>query len=130
MAKCGQLEITKMDSFGSGDTKGRNNLGQVTGLTNIEKICAGENFALAMDDLGIVYEWGKGTLTPQVKSGISGEIVDISAGEQDRVFVMAKGMVYGQGSIINGEIPNITDAIKAVVTNNSIVILTIERKNI
>lgn len=83
-----------------------------------------------MDDLGIVYEWGKGTLTPQVKSGISGKIVDISAGEQDRVFVMAKGMVYGQGSIINGEIPNITDAIKAVVTNNSIVILTIERKNI
>jgi len=91
---------------------------------------AGDNFVIAIDDLGIVYEWGRGKNKPEETQDVTQRVIDISAGGEQKVYVLAKGTVVGKGDILEGEIAGITNAIKTAVTNDKIIILTGDRKNI
>ena len=102
----------------------RSKLAEVQGLSDITRIAAGENFGVAIDKLGIVYKWGDGLLEPTVHQISSQRIIDVSAGNDETVYVTAKGTVIGEGSLLDGEIEGITNAIKSQVTNDSIIILT------
>ena len=115
-----------MDNFGDGTTTAKNKLAEMQGLSDIVKIAAGENFALAVDNLGIVYKWGNGIVTPEVYQVGSQRIIDVSAGKNQSAFVTAKGTVFGEGAILSGQISGINNAVKTVVTDDSIIILTIE----
>ncbi len=129
----------KYGQLGDGTTTPSSKLTQIQGLSDIVQIDVGEDFALAMDDLGIVYAWGnnsngqlgnigKNILVPTEIQVGSQRIIDISGGNKQSAFVTAKGTVLGMGSILNGTVPRIENAIKAEVTKNSIIILTSEGK--
>ena len=130
-----------MDSFGNGSTAEKNKLAQIASLEDIEQIEVGEDFGIAIDNLGIVYGWGsnkngqlgtenigKDTLTPSVIKTDTQRVIDISAGEEQSVYVTAKGTVNGYGKLLNGKIDGIENAIKAEVTKESIIILTAENE--
>ncbi len=125
--------------LGDGTRNSNNKLSQIQGLSDIVQIAVGDDFVIAMDDLGIVYAWGNNNsgqlgniganvLKPTEIAVGSQRIIDISAGNRQVAFVTAKGTVLGMGTILNTTIPNIENAIKAEVTNNSIIILTSESK--
>ena len=115
----------KKGQLGDGTTDSKNKLSQIQGLENIEKIAAGKDFAIAIDMYGIVYEWGNGNTTPQIAQRVTERVVDIAAGNNQSVFVTAKGTVLGYGNILDGQINGIENAIKAQVTEDKIIILTV-----
>lgn len=110
--------------LGNGNFNSSNTLEQVVGLNNIVKISAGKNYAIAIDNLGNVYEWGNGKNTPEKAIQIGQRIIDVACGNNQTAYVTAKGTVIGIGNILNGKIEGIENAIKVQVTDNSIVILT------
>ena len=110
--------------LGNKTTVNKAKLVEIQGMSGITKIAAGENFALALDELGIVYKWGDGLLEPTRIQEINERIIDISAGNSQTVYVTATGKVVGTGSILNGELSEINNAIKTQTTQDSIVILT------
>ena len=124
----------KYGQLGNGTTTSNNKLTQIQGLSNIVQIAAGEDFAIAMDNLGIIYAWGNnngqlGTignnaLIPTEIAVGSNRILDIAAGKNQSAFVTAKGTVVGMGSLLNGTVPQMNNAIKAEVTKDAIIILT------
>lgn len=70
-------------------------------MSNIKKIAAGGETALALDDLGIVYEWGNGSAKPKTYDKITIRVIDIAAGKNQNAFVTTKGKVLGFGNILN-----------------------------
>ncbi len=115
-------------ALANGTTTSKNKFAEVSGLDSITKIAAGDNFGLALDNLGIVYKWGNGTLEPDIMQVTGQRIIDISAGNDQSVFVTAKGNVLGKGSILNTQLDGIDNAVKTQVTSDSIVILTSDGK--
>lgn len=122
--------------LGIGTTDNKPKLVQVEGLTDIVQIAAGENHSIAMDSFGIVYGFGANsngqlgsdyiganTTSPVVVKVPNERILQISAGKEQSAFVTANGTVYGMGKILNGYIPNISDAVKAEVGDGYILIL-------
>lgn len=93
-------------------------------LKDIEKIACGNNFGMAIDSFGNVYEWEKENSNIRQVRRMAETIIDISAGKDERLFVTSKGKVIGFGSILNGEINGLDNAIKAEVLNEKIIILT------
>ena len=110
--------------LGNNSTTNKAKLAEIQGMNGIIKIAAGDDFGLALDELGLVYKWGDGVLKPEILTVGSQRIVDISAGKDQSVFVTVNGNVIGNGSILDGKIDGMDKAIKAEVTNNSIIILT------
>ncbi len=100
-------------------------LTQIQNLTNVEKIAAGDNFCVAMDNYGITYVWGEGFgTTPQVLDTNIRSISYLSAGSKDQIImILPSGEVYGQGSILNGTIRNFDRAVKVEVGTDYLLIL-------
>ena len=73
---------------------------------------------------GNVYKWGNGNAKVELIEKITIPVLDISAGVNQSVLVTAKGAIIGYGDILNGELEEITNAIKTAVTKDKIVILT------
>lgn len=118
----------KKGQLGSTTDTTRNKLHQIVDLSKITKIAAGDNFGIALDSYGIVYEWGNDNAKVREVQKIGQRIIDISAGKNQSVYVTAKGTVIGKGSILEGEIPNLSNAIRVEVTENSIIILCSDGK--
>lgn len=131
----------KLGQLGDKTTTNKNKLVQIQGLSNIKQIDAGDNYGIAVDDLGIVYVWGYNSngaigndsigssiMTPKMLTTSGQRIVSIAAGKSQSAFVTAKGEVFGYGNILNGTISGIGNAIKVQVTDNSIIILTVDNK--
>lgn len=114
----------KKGQLADGTTKSRNKLEQIKGLNNIKKIAAGDSYGVAIDDYGIVYEWGRGKLEPVTSEKMGQRIIDIAAGKNEVAYVTAKGTVIGKGQILEGEIEGLNNAIKVEVCRDRIIILT------
>ncbi|MBQ2938059.1 MAG: cadherin-like beta sandwich domain-containing protein [Clostridia bacterium] len=122
--------------LGIGNLEDKSRLVQIEGLTDITQIAAGETHSLAIDSYGIVYGWGSNangelsseyigqdTKSPIVITIPNERIMQIAAGKNQSAFVTANGTVYGMGSMLNGYIPNISDAVKVDIGENYILIL-------
>lgn len=101
MEQFGHVEITSKDNFGNGNKSSSNTLSKVNGLSNITRIAAGKGKAIALDNTGIVYEWGEGMTTPQQTRKISQRLIGMAAGNSQTVFVTATGTVFGYGNILS-----------------------------
>ena len=110
--------------LGDGTTTSNTKLTQIKDLSNIVKIAAGDKQALALDDFGKVYAWGEDVLAPTELEGLFTDIIDIAVGADQKVFVRSDGKVVGIGNILDGELDDIENAIKAVVSGDEIYILT------
>jgi len=124
----GTLWTTGNDDYGQLGVANTNTAGkliQVQGLTDIEKIAVGDNFSVAMDSFGITYVWGEGFGTsPQVLDTGIRSVTSLSAGSRDQiVMVLPSGEVYGFGSILNGLIPDLENAVKVEVGTDYLLIL-------
>ncbi|MBO5478752.1 MAG: cadherin-like beta sandwich domain-containing protein [Clostridia bacterium] len=125
-----------MGQCGSGNTNNKNKLTQALNLENIKQIAAGKDFAIAIDEYSIVYGWGNNDngqlgnhansmiLKPTQIQILEERVVDIAAGEDESVFVTAKGRAYGYGNRINGTIEGVHNVIKAEVGKDAIYLLT------
>lgn len=114
----------KKGQLGDGTKLNNNRLTEVKGIKDAIKISAGRDLAQILDSYGNIYQIGGGyTSAVQVKK-INGKVVDLSCGVNQSAYVTSNGKVFGYGDILNGEMPDIETAIKAVCTQNSIVILT------
>ena len=122
--------------LGIGNLENKSKFVQIEGLTDVLQIATGKDHSLAMDSYGIIYGWGSNsngqlgseyigqqTIEPMVLSIPNERIIQISAGDNQSVFVTANGTVYGMGKILNGYIENISDAVKVDVGDNYILIL-------
>lgn len=96
---------------------------QIPDLTKITKIAGGNGFGLAMNELGIIYEWNSENLSVKEIERTASRIIDINAKNNQRVYITAKGTVLGQGDILNGEIQGIENATKVEVLQDRILIL-------
>ena len=123
--------------LGNNNNQTQNKFSQIQNIKNIEQIAAGENFAVAVDIYGIVYGWGLNssgelgnsnigeTLTKPTKIYTSNEpVINLSAGKGQTVLVKADGTVYGIGSLLNGEMTGMKNAVKTEVANGTIYVLT------
>lgn len=112
--------------LGNGTTTNSNRLNQVQGITDAIKISAGSDFAQILDSYGNIYQIGGGYKTPVAVKRINGKVVDLDCGTQQSVYVTAKGKVYGYGNILNGEMPSVENAVKAICLDNKIIILSVD----
>ena len=103
-------------------------LEKIQGLADIQKIACGNNFGMAIDNFGNVYEWEKENLNLNKTRKLGQRIIDISAGSNQRVFVTSAGRIIGFGNILNGEISELNNVVKVAVLNDKIIILTSEGK--
>ncbi len=123
--------------LGHGSTKASKALYQVNKLTDIEKAVAGKNHVVALDSYGIVYGWGSNSqgqigtenkgeniLTPRKIGTINERIINVSAGEDQTVLIAANGKVYGMGSILNGYLEGLDNAVQVKVGKGYLLILT------
>lgn len=90
----------KKGQLGDGTTESRSKLARISGLEDITKIAAGEDFGIAIDTYGIVYEWGKDNTRPKIVDRVTTRVIDIAAGNNQSIFVTAKGTVIGYGNIL------------------------------
>jgi len=111
--------------LGLGDIKARDKLVQIPNLTNIEKIAAGNHFAVAIDKYGLVYVWGEGyTHTPQMLDTNIRNVTYLTAGDTNQIImVLDTGEVQGFGNILNGKIAHLENAVKVQVGNGYLLIL-------
>ena len=122
--------------LGLGNYENKAKLVQIEGLTDITAISAGETHSIALDSYGTVYGWGsnangelsskyigKDTSKPVVISMPRDTIIQVSAGKGDSAFVTSNGQVYGMGKILNGYIPEISNAVKVEIGTNYLLIL-------
>ena len=96
---------------------------QIPDLTKIIKITCGNGFGLAMNEFGIIYEWNSETLAVKEIERTSSKIIDISAKNNQRLYITSRGTILGEGDILNGEMQGMQDAIKAEVLQDRILIL-------
>ncbi|MDE5831041.1 MAG: hypothetical protein K2H53_05405 [Clostridia bacterium] len=85
-------------------------------------------FGVAIDEYGIVYEWGRGNLKPHIITRPGQKVINVSAGFDQIAYVTSKGNVFGDGTILNGTLNGINNAVKVEVTENSLIILTSDGK--
>ena len=122
--------------LGLGNYENKTKLVQIEGLTDITAISAGETHSIALDSYGTVYGWGsnangelsskyigKDTSKPVVISMPRDTIIQVSAGKGESAFVTSNGQVYGMGKILNGYIPEISNAVKVEIGTNYLLIL-------
>ena len=122
--------------LGLGNYETKAKLVQIEGLTDITAISAGETHSIALDSYGTVYGWGsnangelsskyigKDTSKPVVISMPRDTIIQVSAGKGESAFVTSNGQVYGMGKILNGYIPEISNAVKVEIGTNYLLIL-------
>ena len=122
--------------LGLGNYENKAKLVQIEGLTDITAISAGETHSIALDSYGTVYGWGsnangelsskyigKDTSKPVVISMPRDTIIQVSAGKGESAFVTSNGQVYGMGKILNGYIPEISNAVKVEIGTNYLLIL-------
>ena len=122
--------------LGLGNYENKAKLVQIEGLTDITAISAGETHSIALDSYGTVYGWGsnangelsskyigKDTSKPVVISMPRDTIIQVSAGKAESAFVTSNGQVYGMGKILNGYIPEISNAVKVEIGTNYLLIL-------
>ena len=111
--------------LGIGSNVSTTKLVQIQGLSDIEKIAAGDNFGVAMDSYGIIYVWGQGYGTsPQILNTNIREASYLSAGANDQIIlVLPSGQIYGFGSILNGILDGIENAVKVEVEDDYLLIL-------
>jgi len=111
--------------LGNGKTTKENKLIQVPNLTDIEKIAVGDEFAIAIDSYGLIYVWGEGyTLRPERLEIELRTISYLTAGDKDQIImILPTGEVYGIGSILNGTIENLENAVKVEVGEGYLLIL-------
>lgn len=128
MVQYGQCGNNKKGQLGNGEATSKSKLSQISRLENITKIAAGQDFGIAVDSHGIVYEWGRDVLEPKVVDRVTGRVIDIAAGNDQSVFVTAKGTVIGYGSILTGELKGIDNAVKTQIIKDKIIILTTDYK--
>lgn len=81
-----------------------------------------------IDDIGLVYKWEKDLERVTRYDKITSRVINASCQTNQTAFVTAKGKVVGFGDLLNGEIEGIDNAVKAIVLNDKIVILTTEGK--
>ena len=111
--------------LGIGSNVTNTKLVQIQGLTDIEKVAAGNNFCVAMDSYGIMYAWGQGFgNAPKVIDTNIRNASYLAAGGSDQiVLVLPSGEVYGFGSILNGLLPGMENAVKVEVGNDYLLIV-------
>ena len=111
--------------LGIGNNVANQKLVQIQGLTDVEKIAAGDNFNVAMDSFGILYVWGEniGTSPKVIDTSIRSASYLATGGKDQIALVLPSGKVYGFGSILNGELNGIENAVKVEVGNDYLLIL-------
>lgn len=81
-----------------------------------------------IDDIGLVYKWEKDLERVTRYDKITSGVINVSCQTNQAAFVTTKGKVVGFGDLLNGEIEGIDNAVKSIVLNDKIVILTTEGK--
>jgi hypothetical protein len=76
-----------------------------------------------MNEFGIIYEWNSETLAVKEIERKSSKIIDISAKNNQRLYITSRGTILGEGDILNGEMQGMQDAVKAEVLQDRILIL-------
>jgi len=86
MEQYGQFGNNKKGQLGNGETTQKSKLAQISRLENVIKIAAGQDFGIAIDSHGIVYEWGRDVLEPHIVDRVTGRVIDIAAGFDQSVY--------------------------------------------
>ena len=81
-----------------------------------------------IDDIGLVYKWERDLERVTRYDKITSGVINVSCQTNQAAFVTTKGKVIGFGDLLNGEIEGIDNAVKSIVLNHKIVILTTEGK--
>lgn len=109
---------------------------QVHNIDKAKLIAAGDNFSVVVDEYGRMYGFGdntnkllgkeidKYTTTPTLIAMLEDNVMNISAGENEVVYITTKGEVYGLGKLLDGKLSGIENALKVEVGNGYILILT------
>ena len=122
--------------LGIGNFENKAKLVQIEGIADIRAIAAGDTHSIALDSYGTVYGWGsnangelsskymgKDTSKPVIISMPQDRIIQIAAGKAQSAFVTTNGKVYGMGKILNGYIPEVSNAVKVEIGTDYILIL-------
>ncbi len=122
--------------LGVGSHKNAPKLVQVHGINNVKLIAAGANHSVVVDDFGVIYGWGSNSngqlglsskndvIEPTIIAVPEGGVISLAAGNGQTAYVTSQGEVYGLGTILNGKIPDLSNAIKVKVGDNYLLILT------
>jgi alpha-tubulin suppressor-like RCC1 family protein len=108
--------------LGNGTTTDSNTPVQVSGLSGIVSIAAGNGFSLGLKDDGSIWGWGNGLLGPLGTGGSGnsansspipieglGEVIGMSAGSSHTLILTNEGTVYGLGYNAYGQIGDSID---------------------